>query len=100
LPLNWRRLEQGKVSLLEQKEKVDDKLLEEISKVLNIPAAAFRDFDEEHVITNISCNFHDSLNSGSVNSFVRFAKVSANIIYIVCLLLCNNIKHLNYMTFV
>ena len=58
---------QKKVSLLEQKEKVDDKLLEEISKVLNIPAAAFRDFDEEHVITNISCNFHDSPNSGSVN---------------------------------
>ena len=37
---------QQKVSLLEQKEEVDDKILTEISKVLKVPMDAFKNFDE------------------------------------------------------
>jgi transcriptional regulator with XRE-family HTH domain len=45
---------QKKVSLLEQKDIIDDSLLQQISEVLKIPAEAFRNFDEEQAVNVIA----------------------------------------------
>ncbi len=51
---------QKKISILEQKEVIDDHLLKAISNVLNIPVEAFQNFDEEQAINIISNTFHDT----------------------------------------
>lgn len=51
---------QKKISLLEQKDVVEEALLQKISEVLNIPVEAFQNFDEEAAINLISCNFSDN----------------------------------------
>ncbi len=51
---------QQKISLLEQKEVIEPKLLEQVAKVLKVPAEAIKNFDEEAAINNIACNFHDN----------------------------------------
>ena len=56
---------QRKISLLEQKEEVDDKLLAEISKVLKVPMEAFKNFDEEKAVMNIQNNYEGSNMSAS-----------------------------------
>ena len=50
---------QKKISMLEQKEVVEEALLQKISEVMKIPVEAFQNFDEEQAI-NIICNtFND-----------------------------------------
>ncbi|MEK6452380.1 MULTISPECIES: helix-turn-helix domain-containing protein [Myroides] len=49
---------QKKISLLEQKEVIDNSLLQQISKVLKIPVEAIENFDEEQAINIISSTFH------------------------------------------
>ena len=59
---------QQKISLLEQKEKIDSNILEQVSAILKIPAEAIRNFDEEkavNIISNTFQEFHDQ--SGGVN---------------------------------
>jgi transcriptional regulator with XRE-family HTH domain len=59
---------QQKISLLEQKEKIDSDILEQVSAILKIPAEAIRNFDEEkavNIISNTFQEFHDQ--SGGVN---------------------------------
>ena len=51
---------QKKISLLEQKDVIEDKLLKQISTVLKIPVEAFQNFDEEQAVNLISCNFSDN----------------------------------------
>ncbi|KAA5532880.1 helix-turn-helix domain-containing protein [Paenimyroides baculatum] len=51
---------QKKVSMLEQKEAIDETLLEQIAAVLKIPAEAIQNFDEEKAVNLISCNFSDN----------------------------------------
>jgi transcriptional regulator with XRE-family HTH domain len=51
---------QKKISLLEQKDVIEDNLLKQISAVLNIPVEAFKNFDEEQAINIISNTFHDT----------------------------------------
>ena len=51
---------QKKISLLEQKEVIDNTLLQQISKVLKIPVEAIENFDEEQAINIISSTFHDT----------------------------------------
>lgn len=51
---------QKKISLLEQKETIENQLLEKISKVLKIPVEAFQNFDEEQAVNLISCTFSDN----------------------------------------
>jgi transcriptional regulator with XRE-family HTH domain len=59
---------QQKVSLLEQKETIDDSILQQVATALKIPAEAIQNFDEEQAIYNISCNFSDSaVNNNGVN---------------------------------
>ncbi|MEN2400828.1 helix-turn-helix domain-containing protein [Flavobacterium sp. MC2016-06] len=51
---------QKKISLLEQKDVIEDNLLKQISAVLKIPVEAFQNFDEEQAINIISNTFHDT----------------------------------------
>ncbi|ASE61929.1 XRE family transcriptional regulator [Chryseobacterium indologenes] len=51
---------QKKVSLLEQKEIIEDPLLKRISEVLKIPVEAFQNFDEEQAVNIISNTFGDN----------------------------------------
>ncbi len=72
---------QKKISLLEQKDIVEDNLLEAISKALKIPVEAFKNFDEEQAINIISNTFHDEAfigNSGgtyNINPMVEIIKL-------------------------
>ena len=60
---------QKKVSLLEQKENIEDDLLQQVAKVLKVPVEAIRNFDEESAIQNIQNNYDSSvINAGpSIN---------------------------------
>lgn len=51
---------QKKVSMLEQKDVIEDHLLKKISGVLNIPVDAFKNFDEEHAVNIIANTFNDT----------------------------------------
>jgi len=51
---------QKKISMLEQKDVIEDNLLKQISSVLKIPVEAFQNFDEEQAVNLISCNFSDN----------------------------------------
>ena len=62
---------QQKISLLEQKEEIDDQLLEQIAGQLNVPAEAIRNFDEEMAVFNIQNNYEGSnvgVNSAAQNN--------------------------------
>jgi transcriptional regulator with XRE-family HTH domain len=50
---------QKKISLLESREVVDEQLLGEVAKALKVTPDAIKSFNEESVVTNISCNFND-----------------------------------------
>src|ERR1700692_2746629 len=60
---------QKKVSLLEQKETIEDDLLQQVAKVLKVPVEAIKNFDEEAAIHNIQNNYDSSvINAGpSIN---------------------------------
>ncbi|CAI2769373.1 helix-turn-helix domain-containing protein [Flavobacterium collinsii] len=51
---------QKKISMLEQKDIIEDSLLRQISNSLKIPVEAFQNFDEEQAINIISNTFHDT----------------------------------------
>jgi transcriptional regulator with XRE-family HTH domain len=48
---------QQKISLLEQKEKIDSEILEQVAAILKIPAEAIRNFDEQQAVNIISNTF-------------------------------------------
>ncbi len=58
--LGWN---QQKVSLLEQKERIEPQLLEEVAKALKVPVEAIKNFDEEKAVTYFN-TFHDSSTAG------------------------------------
>ncbi|MFP3834088.1 XRE family transcriptional regulator [Chryseobacterium sp. SIMBA_028] len=66
---------QKKVSLLEQKETIEDPLLKRISEVLKIPVEAFQNFDEEEAINIIASNFHDNATGVIVNNYNPIDKI-------------------------
>ncbi|MFS4474362.1 helix-turn-helix domain-containing protein [Chryseobacterium sp. T20] len=66
---------QKKVSLLEQKEIIEDPLLKRISEVLKIPVEAFQNFDEEQAVNIIANTFHDS---AVANTFKDESQVNFN----------------------
>jgi transcriptional regulator with XRE-family HTH domain len=49
---------QKKISLLEQKETIEEDLLEQVAKVLRLPSEAIKNFDEEKA-NNFFNTFHD-----------------------------------------
>jgi len=51
---------QKKISMLEQKDVIEDDTLNQISNSLKIPVEAFQNFDEEQAVNLISCNFSDN----------------------------------------
>jgi transcriptional regulator with XRE-family HTH domain len=53
---------QRRISLLEQKEEVEDAILEEIAKVLKVPVEAIKNFDEEKALNIISGNTFENCN--------------------------------------
>ncbi len=58
---------QKKISLLEQKEIIEDVLLRKISEVLKIPVEAIQNFDEEQAVNIISNTFGEHAFSNSFN---------------------------------
>lgn len=51
---------QRKISLLEQKEVIDDPLLQQIAAILKVPVEAIKNFDEDAAIFNIQNNYEGS----------------------------------------
>lgn len=62
---------QKKVSMLEQKETIDETLLEQIAAVLKIPTEAIHNFDEERAI-NIISNTVNNNDNASGNSLFNY----------------------------
>ncbi|WP_439554775.1 XRE family transcriptional regulator [Dyadobacter sp.] len=58
---------QQKISLLEQKEKIDNDILEQVAAILKIPAEAIRNFDEEKAVNIISNTFTENTIGNSFN---------------------------------
>ena len=59
---------QQKVSLLEQKERIDSDILEQVSAILKMPVEAIRNFDEDQAINIISNTFNDQAYLGNPHS--------------------------------
>jgi transcriptional regulator with XRE-family HTH domain len=62
---------QRKISLLEQKEVIEEELLAEVAKVLKVPVEAIKNFDKEAAINVIGNNYHDNSTS-NVNYHCTF----------------------------
>ncbi|WP_337965509.1 helix-turn-helix transcriptional regulator [uncultured Flavobacterium sp.] len=65
---------QKKISMLEQKDVIEENLLKQISAVLKIPVEAFKNFDEEQAINVISNTFtsNDTSTLNAVNPHCTF----------------------------
>lgn len=66
--LNWS---QQKISLLEQKEEVEDDVLEEVAKILKVPVEAIKKLDDAAAVNIISNTFNN--NSHDSSSFYSSA---------------------------
>lgn len=62
---------QKKISQLEQKELIDDPLLEQLAKLLKVPVEAIKNFDEETAINVIGNTYQDN-SSSNVNYHCTF----------------------------
>ncbi len=51
--------------MLEQKDVIEQDILDQVAMVLNVPADAIKNFDEEKAIVNIQNNFEGSHNQGA-----------------------------------
>ncbi|WP_291150904.1 helix-turn-helix transcriptional regulator [Flavobacterium sp. UBA7680] len=51
---------QKKISLLEQKELIENDILDQVAKILKVPVEAIENFDEDSAINIIANTFHDS----------------------------------------
>lgn len=63
---------QQKISLLEQKERIDDALMLEVAHILKVPADAIKNFDEEAAINIIGNTVTNHDNSAIVNYYPTF----------------------------
>ncbi|MBW4362108.1 helix-turn-helix domain-containing protein [Flavobacterium taihuense] len=66
---------QKKISMLEQKDVIEDDILNQISDALKIPVEAFQNFDEEQAINIISNTFGDNACVGNPNSTFKFNSI-------------------------
>ncbi|SHG41087.1 helix-turn-helix domain-containing protein [Flavobacterium johnsoniae] len=57
---------QKKISMLEQKEVIEDNLLKQISNSLKIPVEAFQNFDEDQALNIIANTFNDNNTIGFI----------------------------------
>lgn len=58
---------QRRVSLLEGKEEIEPEILEQVAKVLKVPAEAIKNFDEEKAVNIISNTFNDEASAYNMN---------------------------------
>jgi transcriptional regulator with XRE-family HTH domain len=65
---------QKKISMLEQKDIIEDDMLRQISNALKIPVEAFQNFDEEQAVSIISNTFtsNDTSTLNAVNPHCTF----------------------------
>ncbi|RYJ39647.1 HTH_19 domain containing protein [Flavobacterium anhuiense] len=63
---------QKKISMLEQKDVIEDNLLKQISDSLRIPVEAFKNFDEDNAVNVIANTFGDNACVGNPNSTFNF----------------------------
>ena len=66
---------QKKISLLEQKDVIEDPLLKKISEVLKIPVEAFQSFDEEQAVNIIASTFNDNATGVIVHNYNPIEKI-------------------------
>jgi len=62
---------QKKISLLEQKEEVEEELLRQVAEILKVPAEAIKSFNEEQAINIIS----STINNHDQSAFVQYNPV-------------------------
>ncbi|WP_264550998.1 helix-turn-helix transcriptional regulator [Flavobacterium sp. N2038] len=66
---------QKKISLLEQKELIENDILDQVAKILKVPVEAIENFDEDSAINIIANTFHDS---AVANTFSDGAQANFN----------------------
>lgn len=68
---------QKKISLLEDKEEIDRKLMEEIAGVMKVPVEAIENFDDDNIVNVISNSFtsNDTSTLNAVNFQCNFNPV-------------------------
>ncbi len=64
-------LSQQSVSALEQKEKIDDKILEDVAGALKVPVDAIKNFDEQAAITFVASTFQNNASIISTNCTIN-----------------------------
>lgn len=62
---------QKKISLLEQKESIEEDLLEQVAKVLKVPVEAIKNFDEEAAIVYLN-TFNDNSVSHVIGNYSTY----------------------------
>ena len=60
---------QKKVSRMEENERVEDEVLEQVAKILKVPVEAIKNFDETAALNIISNTFHESAIINSTGTF-------------------------------
>ncbi len=63
-------MSQQTISKLEQKEEIEDEVLEKVAKVLNVPVDAIKNLNDEATFNIIANSYHD--NASSVNYHCNF----------------------------
>ena len=66
---------QKKISMLEQKDVIENNILRQISNALKIPVEAIQNFDEEQAINIISNTFGDNACVGNPHSTFNFNSI-------------------------
>ncbi|WP_281632596.1 helix-turn-helix transcriptional regulator [Flavobacterium luteolum] len=66
---------QKKISMLEQKELIENDILNQVAKILKVPVQAIENFDEDSAINIIANTFHDS---AVANTFRDGSQVNFN----------------------
>ena len=59
---------QKKISLLEQKEEVEEELLRQVAEILKVPAEAIKSFSDENVINFFNYFNDQSANNGAIHA--------------------------------
>ena len=67
---NELNMTQQNISKLEQREEIEDEMLEKVSKVLNVPVNAIKNLSDEATFNIIANSYHD--NSSAVNYQCNF----------------------------
>ena len=68
-------ISQQAISLLEQREKIDEKMLGDLAKILKVPAEAIKNYNEEAAISIVANNFSDfkdNAHASAMNYYCSF----------------------------